>query len=349
MGFLGWRTAVIAAFAVLSFALWTVLEGFSHRTALTAIPLLFAAQVALSDALENVLSSRVSFGSRAFAIIIAPGTILHEFCHLLVALATGCTVTKAALFRPNPRTGVLGYVSYTQPLDKWVVLREFAIGFSPFFGCGLVLLAFNSFLGGDVMDAVTGSPIEGLRGFTGLAGRLADSIFSQAGEADLTKPAALLAVWIQLCLTLGAAPSTEDFKGAFTSLWRHLISAAIFILLMAVLIMASDERIPIWGYEADVASHLGVLVNFLLTVLLLSTGLMAFAVAPAYAFVRVLGIGGIAATIPVTSGFLTYHLLRGDYGVYAIYAGVAVFGVAAFILSRGETGKKQSKKQQSLQ
>ncbi len=345
MGLLGWRTAAVAAFTVLSYLLWAALDGFAHRTAFTAIPLLFAAQVALSDALENVLSRRVSFGSRAFAIIIAPGTILHEFCHLLAALATGCTVTKAAMFRPNPRTGVLGYVSYTQPLDKWVVLREFIIGFAPFFGCGLVLLAFNSLLGGDVMDAVTPRPVEGLRGFTALAERLAGSLLAQAGAADLAKPSALLAVWIQLCLTLGAAPSTEDFKGAFTSLWRHLTSAAVFILLLAAFAMASDERIPLSGYEGDVASHLGVLVNFLLTILLLSAGLMALAVAPAYAFIRVLGIGGLAATIPVTSGFLAYHLLRDGYGAYAIVGGLAVFALAALVLSRGEAGGKPARKQ----
>ena len=148
MGWFKSRVLAVSCLMTLSWLLWHFLEGFDYRMMFAAIPLLFTAQITLSDALENILISKVGYRTKWFTLLLAPGTILHELCHLMAALATGCTVTKAALFKPNPSTGVLGFVSYTQPDDKWVVFREFIVGFAPFFGCGLCLFLLSIPLGG---------------------------------------------------------------------------------------------------------------------------------------------------------------------------------------------------------
>jgi len=155
MGLMKWRILTMLAFLAVSWALWHLLDGYAYRLMFSAVLLLFAVQITLSDILEDILISKVGYRTRWFTLLIAPGTVLHEMCHLLAALATGCTVTKAAMFRPNPRTGVLGYVSYTQPADKWVVFREFIVGFAPFFGCGILLLAMSAAYGGGLMQLST--------------------------------------------------------------------------------------------------------------------------------------------------------------------------------------------------
>jgi len=339
------RPLTIIVFIILSAALWQVLEGYTYRFLFCAIPLLLAAQITLADALEDLLTSRLRYGTKWFTLLIAPGTILHELCHLLTALATGCTVTKAALFRPNPATGVLGFVNYTQPDDKWTVLREFIVGFAPFFGCGIVLLLFNSYFGGSISSLIDDSPITDVSQAWGFAQSVASSVFSSFTRMDYGGFAAWVIVYLQLCFTVGAAPSSTDFKGAFSSLYKHLISSAVFIALVAAIIFASQRQIPLWGHEAQVASYAGVILKFAVTIMLMSITLIAGMMPLAYLGFKVSEISGIAKTIPVTSAALVFYFVNKSYGLkYAAIAAAATLAATMIILTVSDSQKPPEEK-----
>jgi len=332
-------------FIAASAGVWYLLEGFTYRMLLAAVPVLFAAQLMLSDALEGMLVSRVGWRTRWFTLLIAPGTILHELCHLLAALATGCTVTKAALFKPNPQTGVLGSVSYTQPSDRWVVFREFIIGFSPFFGCGLLLFAFNMLSGGDLASLVNDAPITDFSQAADLASDIVSSMADAASKLDYDEPLIWLYLYLQVCFSIGAAPSGADFKGSFTSLYKHPLSTLFFAAFIAFLVLASQEHFSLWGYEGRLASAVAASLRFVIVVLLLSIALLLASIPVAYLGVKLAEIKGIAKTIPVTAGALTLYLLREDYGLrYGILGAAAVFTATLLILRYGHLlsgGKKR--------
>lgn len=143
-----WSMVFITASAVA----WAAAEGSSYRVLYALVPFLFAFQLVATSLLEDVLVSRLSVGTKRFTLLVAPGTVLHELTHLWGCLATGCQVKRAALFKPNPTTGVLGWVSYTSPGGRLTVIREFIIAFAPFFGCGLMLFALNITAEGGLAD-----------------------------------------------------------------------------------------------------------------------------------------------------------------------------------------------------
>ena len=98
---------VFAVLLLFSYRVWIVLEPYKLRALATLIPVLFALQVFINDTLEAILSSKF-YRTWWFKFIIAPGTILHELCHLLAALASGCKVSSVSLFRINPASGTMG-------------------------------------------------------------------------------------------------------------------------------------------------------------------------------------------------------------------------------------------------
>jgi len=351
MGFLGSRPVTTAFFMLSACGLWYVLDGFAYRMLFTALPSLFGLQVLLSDILEALLVSKVGYRTKWFALLIAPGTILHELAHLFAALATGCTVTKAALFSPNPRTGVLGYVAYTQPKDKYIVLREFIVGFAPFFGCGILLLVSNTLLSGGLASFVDGEPIADFGGLLDFVLGVWSSVISFLSSADYGRTAVLALIYLQACFAVGAAPSPADLKGAFSSLYRHIISALFFIAILAFIVLASDNRLGLGGIEATLALWIGSALKFTVVVLASSTGLTALLIPAAYMGSKVSEIPGIAKTIPVTSSLLLgYYLWKEGYGAkiaLALAALVFVATLLTFTPGRAQLEKKPLKKKPS--
>ncbi|MBD3388640.1 MAG: hypothetical protein GF416_06190 [Candidatus Altiarchaeales archaeon] len=338
MAFFKGRLPTILLLAVFSAVLWHLLEAFTYRYLISAIPALFAVQVTLSDVLEDILVSKVGYRTRWFTLLIAPGTILHELCHLFAALITGCTVTKVSLFKPNPRTGVVGFVSYTQRRDKWIVFREFIVGFAPFFGCGLMLFLFNLLNGGTLLDLVNPDPI----GNSGDALALSSSIISlmvdSASRLDFTQPVVFLFIYLQFCFAVGAAPSSVDFRGSFGSLSKNLFSAVFFLAFLAALVFTSQGYFPVEQVQGQLASYVAIALKFTVIVLLLSTSLLLIAIPLAFVAIKLSEIKGIAKTIPVTSSLLAYQLLLETRGIrLAALAAAAVLLIAYLIFKPRKT------------
>ncbi|MFH1055110.1 MAG: hypothetical protein V1744_03325 [Candidatus Altiarchaeota archaeon] len=339
------RLLIVVGFLLAAAGLWYILDGFKYRMMFAALPFLFALQITLSDAMEDMLTSRTGYRTRWFTLLIAPGTILHEMCHLVAALATGCTITKAALFKPNPATGVLGFVSYTQPDDKWVVFREFIVGLAPFFGCGLLLLPLNILYGGSLLSLVSDAPISDLSSASDFTSSVASAMISFFTNLNYSKPGIIILVYLQLCFTVGAVPSSVDIKGAISSLWKHLFSSIFFIAFVTALVLMSQKQLDMWGYEGGVASAIGSALKFTTMILLLSITLLAFMLPTTYFTFKALDIDGIAKTIPFTSAFLAFYFLKEDYGVeYLLPSVAALFLLTLIILLFFAKPKSQEKK-----
>jgi len=131
-------------FAITAAVSWLILKDFSVRNYIALIFALFAAQVLLNDVLESYLVSKLK--TRYFNLVIAPGTIIHEASHAIMAKLTGCDITRISLFNHSQKNGILGYVEYAQPADGHQPIRSLLIGIAPFFGCGIFLIAILNYL-----------------------------------------------------------------------------------------------------------------------------------------------------------------------------------------------------------
>jgi hypothetical protein len=339
------RTLTTIIFILISAGLWHLLDGYSYRALFSIIPLLFAIQLMLSDSIEELLIRHTGYRSRWFPILIAPGTILHEMCHLAAAMLTGCTITHVALFKPNPQTGVLGYVSYTQPKDKWLVLRQFIIGFAPFFGCGTMLLLFNQYAGGDLMNLISTRPIMNPEQALEYARTLVESVTQTLLAVNLKSMWVPILVYLQVCFTAGAAPSGQDLRGAFSSPFKNITSAVYFTALAALTILLSEKTYALLGYEQAIADAIGITLRFTATILLLTLALQAMVIPLAQMMSALQKIAGIAKTIPLTSALITGHYLSQTQDAKTtILASAIIFTLTAFALIKTESKGKTLRK-----
>jgi hypothetical protein len=282
-----------------SYLLWFYLEGYAVRAYASFIPLLFAVQVLLSDSVEYYVTKRMKFGAYWFSVFMAPGTILHELTHFIVALFTGCYITGISLFKPNPTTGMLGYVKYRTPLDKWLVLREFTIAFAPFFGCGSLMLLINYAHGGDILSLVDSVRVSVPEHFLAAFIHMTVNLIYSFLDMDYSLIYSWILLYLQFCFAIGAAPSSHDFKGSFRNLYHHPISTLFTILFLWLMLFLSEEPYDLGGIETYISEGIQFLLKFTITVLLASSTLLFIMLPTAFAFSKLAEIRGSFKFIPV--------------------------------------------------
>ena len=235
------RVIIISAFVLLSLASWYFLPGFALREYVAAIPILFSLQILMNDFIELYLMAKLDAGW--FRLFIAPGTILHELSHAAAAKIIGCKVTSVSLLSLDPKKSTLGAVEYEQPQDSFAVIRSFVVGFAPFFGCGIVLIALlnltASYYSSSVLTpaAIDAGSIESILDSIYLIGALFYQQFSYM-TANPIIPALL---YLQICVGLGAAASSVDMKGAFSSLAEHPLGTVTLLLFFAAAFYLSEQ------------------------------------------------------------------------------------------------------------
>jgi len=259
------RFFIISGFILLSIASWYFLEGFILRNYIALIPILFSIQILLNDFIELYLF--IKLNSFWFKILIAPGTILHELSHAVAAKITGCKITSISLFHFNAQ-GNLGSVEYTQPRDKFSVLRNFIVGFAPFFGCGIILIALlnlaQSHYPGEILtvNIVNYQSVESILKSIVL---IMQKFYQQFFLSNLNF-IIISILYLQICFGLGAAPSSVDFKGTFSSAIRHPIGT--FILFLAFLSIFYLGEYPL------TSKYIVLLFKWILLILLVSVSLL---------------------------------------------------------------------------
>ena len=259
------RFFIISGFILLSMASWYLLEGFILRNYIALIPILFSIQILLNDFIEMYLFIRLN--SLWFKILIAPGTILHELSHAVAAKITGCKITDISLFHLDAR-GNLGSVKYTQSRDKFSVLRNFIVGFAPFFGCGIMLVALlnlaQSYHHGEILTVsiINCQSVESiLRSIALIIQR-----FYQQFLLSSLNPITILILYLQICLGLGAAPSSVDFKDTFSSAIRHPVGTLILTFLFASIFYLGEYPLT--------SRYVVLLFKWILLILLVSVSLL---------------------------------------------------------------------------
>jgi len=69
------------------------------------------------------------------------GTPIHEFSHLVAALISGHKIDEIKLFKPDQRTGTLGYITHSYNQDNFYqsIIGNTVIAVAPFFGGALAI------------------------------------------------------------------------------------------------------------------------------------------------------------------------------------------------------------------
>ncbi len=259
------RFFVISSFILLSIASWYFLEGFVLRNYIALIPILFSIQILLNDFIEMYLF--MNLNTFWFKILIFPGTVLHEISHALAAKITGCRIINISLFHFNAQ-GSLGSVEYTQQRDKFSVLRNFIVGFAPFFGCGIVLIALlnltRSYYLGEILT-VNIVNAENIQSILNSVVLIMQRFYQQFSLLNLN-PIIILILYLQICFGLGAAPSSIDFKGTFSSGVRNPIGAFLFLLILTSIFYLGEYSLT--------SQYIVLFFRWILLILLVSISLL---------------------------------------------------------------------------
>ena len=331
------RGATFFALCLLSGSIWHVLEGFELRYAISSIPALLALQLLLSDTLENIILPNVRSRRILFPLFIAPGTILHEMSHLVAAKMAGCQIEKVSLFSPNPRTGVLGFVSYRRPNDGWVALREFFIAFAPFFSVGAALLVLNLLAGGELAHMSLSEPPSDIDSLIRHMYGIYEALLTSFSPMS---PYFLVFLWLQFCLGVGAAPSPADFRAAYSSLFANPVSSIFFISSLCLFILSSEGMIPLFGRQRAVAEISSAFFGFTSSILLVTVSSLALSIPLAWLADRLNGIRGISKTVPPSSAILCFYVLSGHAGERQAFAAsiVCFFATLMLLSKKGQKG-----------
>ena len=236
--------------------------------------LLFASKL-----VENLWVRAIGF--RAFRIFVAPGIIIHEYSHAIACILTRAKIKEIKLFK---RDG--GYVAHEAPKwpPKFKFLSSVFISFAPVIGCILVMwfmiFAFDKIFPAEPSSANETTEVSAdkasekdemdyERPIIGFGMSLFNSIWKQIINiaSPIVKGSFWLGViflWLMLSLSVGMAPSAQDFKNSFIGI----------ILLVILLLVVS------WGITSFSADK-GALINILYgmqRVISFTIAIMAFAI-----------------------------------------------------------------------
>ncbi|MFC2162963.1 hypothetical protein ACFLRF_04720 [Candidatus Altiarchaeota archaeon] len=267
-----------------SYGLWILLSGHPLRAYASFIPLLLSLQVLLNDLLEHHVMGGLRFGSFFFKLLMAPGTMLHELSHFFAALFTGSTITGLSLFKPNPRTGMLGSVSYKLKVDEWVVVREFLIAFAPFMGCGIMILLVDYFYGGMLLEAVGGLDVNAPDDFIQSFIILSTSIFGFMAGLDYASISSWIILYAIFSFSLGAAPSGHDFRDSLKSMVKYPVGTVFTVFFISIIFLVHELPYSLYGVREYVSGGSLLAFKFVFTVLMFSCAFLALMLPIAYVF-----------------------------------------------------------------
>jgi hypothetical protein len=337
------KNAHIAAFfAVLSAVCWFLLQDFSVRNYVSLLFALFALQVILNDLLESYLVSKLK--SKYFNLVIAPGTIVHEASHALVAKLTGCDITKISFFNYSKKNGgVLGFVEYAQPADGHQSIRSLLIGIAPFFGCGIFLIAILNYL-------ALSNPELGLVGPSlveiGDADKIISSInlilarfYEQLLFLDLSNPAILFLLYLEFSFALGSAPSPKDISGAFDSLLENKLEAFSIALFVLSAVLVIEYAPQLWDQGDKISQPALAGLKWIILILMISLVMLLVAMPLSYVISENAEIRGIVKVIPPLLFLLAYFLMTRFLEMSAeivLLSSAVVYLVPLFVLRHPE-------------
>lgn len=295
------KSRIILFFSFFALISWYLLPDSPLRNYIPLIPILFAFQIMLNDLLEMYLANRLK--AKYLNLVIAPGTAIHEFSHALMAKITGCRIKKISFFSPNQN--VLGFVEYTQPVDGFQLYRNLLIGFAPFFGCGVFLIAIFNYLAQQNPDIAVINPglveIETLDAILPTLLSVLGKFFEQLVYLDLSNPVILLILYLEFSISLGSVPSSKDFEDSFSSIARFKLQTLGLILLLASIIL-------LMGYIPEFSLMI-LVFKWMILLLMISSSFLLILIPLAYLAVNIMEVHGVYKIIPPLSFILIYFFM----------------------------------------
>jgi hypothetical protein len=206
----------------------------------------------------NVLTTRVlggTFGANAVIWFTGwLGTPVHELSHAAACVLFRHRIQELVLFRPDPASGVVGYVRYVwSPRNPWALLGHGLVGIAPLFGGAAVLAALLFLLApGELVRSLfqlelAADPAAFLAQLGGWVTRIGAGAASLLQPALWTRPTTWLLAYLTLCVGTHLAPSGADLKGAWPSL-------AILLVLLGLtdlaLVLTLDGAGTTWVLAA---------------------------------------------------------------------------------------------------
>jgi hypothetical protein len=111
-------------------------------------PIIFACIILnFLSKLQNRLLYRIG-GWNALMLTAWIGTPIHELSHYIAAIIANHKILELKLFKPNKRTGVIGYMSHTFREDSFyqTTFGNAITAIAPFFGGALAIYLLSNFL-----------------------------------------------------------------------------------------------------------------------------------------------------------------------------------------------------------
>ncbi|MEQ1505460.1 MAG: hypothetical protein ABMB14_24725 [Myxococcota bacterium] len=270
----------------------------------------------------NVVTTRVlgeTFGPRAVVWFTGwLGTPVHELSHAAACVVFRHRIEELVLFRPDPATGVVGYVRYRwSPRNPWALLGHGLVGVAPLFGGAAVLVALLVALGpAGAMDRFGGAIHAHPGAFGALVAGWVERVRSEAAilvdPRLLSQPKTWLFAYLALCVGTHLAPSGVDLKGAWPSL---ALAVTLIGLADLTLVWWLGDAGTAWAMQAAAAT-IPVAAVLALAAVLVAGGLAAV-LAAATVWSTVTGRGPSA---PLRSA------LRQPWRLTAVGAAVAAAG-----------------------
>lgn len=142
-------------------------------------------------------------------VLLAPGVIIHEMSHLIMAVICGHRVEKVALLTLKD-DGTMGYVQHSYKNSILSVFTLFLIGIAPLLGCGAMFYLVSQMLLPDINLLNTVS-------------------FPSFVHSLQQYPPTTVTIWLYLSISmLGASvPSQKDMEGVYPLLLTLIVMALI--------------------------------------------------------------------------------------------------------------------------
>ena len=200
------------------------------------------------------------------------GTPIHELSHAAACLLFGHRIDEIALFRPDPRSGQLGYVKHRYNRNNVLqIVGTFFIGVAPLLGGTLVLYALLWLFYPDaareslVSDQISGAVASGqlaatLQQLVQLAGAV---LLTLVTPENLSTIRFWLFLYVVLCIGSHMSPSAGDYRNA---LWGGLIIMGLLFVTNSLYLLGGGDPRDLQGLAATILGP--VLALFALTVVL---------------------------------------------------------------------------------
>lgn len=209
-------------------------------TASLSIFLLFAQRIAIKMSIEQA-------GFRSIYFTAWFSVPVHEASHALVALIFRHNIREIVLFSPEPKTGVLGYVSHQYQQTPYQIIGCFFIGIAPLFGGVTALYLLNALFFPEVNDVLRQIPETQSDGLSEYLSYLL--FFGEQSIEDLFfvfdnfswKHIAWL--YFSCGIALHMAPSNQDMKNSLYGMLFLLALVTIFMLISPSLAVYMSEVI----------------------------------------------------------------------------------------------------------